>query len=756
MICVKCKKRTAVVFVSRPQPNGEVKNEGYCLVCAKELKLAPVDDLMKQMGITDDQLESISDEMTEFASQMEQEGFVPGGAASMNLFNNIQMDATEDDKKSQKGKKDKKNKNNEPEEKKTKFLSLYCQNLNEKAAAGKFDKIIGRDKELLRVIQILSRRTKNNPCLIGEPGVGKTAIAEGLAIKIVEGKVPAKLADKEVWLLDLTALLAGTQFRGQFESRIKGLIEEVKSLGNVILVIDEVHNLVGTGDAEGSMNAANMLKPALSRGEIQVIGATTLNEYRKYIEKDAALERRFQSVMVEEPSLEDAEKIIAGIKEYYEKFHGLKLPMQLVKKAVIWSERFINDRYLPDKAIDLIDEACSAAGLNKKEIDELFKIRKEIKALEEKIIELETPSEENSELDYEKITKAKAELVKKQVSEKKLAETVDGFEVTEEDLANVIELWTGIPAKKISGGELAALSKLEENLKAKIIGQDYAVEAISKAVIRAKAALIPRQRPVSFIFTGPSGVGKTELTKTLATELFDLPDSLLRFDMSEFMEKHAVSRLIGSPPGYVGYDEAGQLTEKIRRRPYSVILFDEIEKAHPEVLNILLSILDEGRITDAHGRSVDFRHTIIIITSNAGSEIKGQGIGFNKSTADLSREKAEKSLKSFMRPEFLNRIDEIIVFDPLKHEDFDKIAELILTEQKNALKEKGIELCWTEDVVKLLSDKSYSEEYGARNTRRTVLKEIENRLIDELLRIGETFTKASFSVNNGEITLKTE
>ncbi|MBR2327813.1 MAG: ATP-dependent Clp protease ATP-binding subunit [Clostridia bacterium] len=757
MLCVKCKKRTAVVFVQRPGQNGEVQNEGYCLVCAKEMGIKPVDDLMKQMGISEDQLEELADEMTELTSQMEEEGFTPGGAAPMPFFKNLSLTAASgDEKKTDKKKKDKNGKEEAKDEKKTKFLSAYCQNLNDKALSGKLDRIIGRDKELTRVIQILSRRTKNNPCLIGEPGVGKTAIAEGLALKIVGGNVPAKLADKEVWLLDLTALLAGTQFRGQFESRIKGLIEEVKTLGNIILVIDEVHNLVGTGDAEGSMNAANMLKPALSRGEIQVIGATTLNEYRKHIEKDAALERRFQPVMVEEPSVEDAKEIIAGIKEYYEKFHGLKLPAPLVAKAVIWSERYINDRYLPDKAIDLIDEACSAAGLKKKEIDELFRIRKELTLLEEKLSSLENPPEDaKAELDYEQITKVKAELVKKQVREKELAEIVDTFEVTEEDLAGVIELWTGIPANKISGGELARLVSLEDNLKAKIIGQDYAISAVTKAVKRAKAALVPRMRPVSFIFTGPSGIGKTELAKCLASELFDLPDSLIRLDMSEFMEKHAVSRIIGSPPGYVGYDEAGQLTEKIRRRPYSVILFDEIEKAHPEVMNILLSILDEGRITDAHGKTVDFRHTVIIMTSNAGSEIKGQGIGFNKTSDDLAREKAERSLKQFLRPEFLNRVDEIIVFNPLSRENFKEITAVILNEQKKALSERAISLCWTDEVVTLLAERSYSEEYGARNTRRIVLKEIEDRLVDEVIQNGESFTKASFFVENGEIKLTT-
>ncbi len=749
MLCVKCKKRTAVVFIQRPNEKGEIVNEGYCLVCAKEMKLKPVDDLMKQMGIPDDQLEAIADEMTEVANQMEEEGFTPGGAAPMPIFNNFRMSGKEQkDKKTSADKK-----GEDVPEKKTKFLSAYCQNLNEKALSGKMDRVIGRDKELTRVIQILSRRTKNNPCLIGEPGVGKTAIAEGLAMKIAEGKVPAKLSEKEIWLLDLTALLAGTQFRGQFESRVKGLIEEVKALGNIILVIDEVHNLVGTGDAEGSMNAANMLKPALSRGEIQVIGATTLTEYRKYIEKDAALERRFQPVMVEEPSIEDAEKIIAGIKEYYEKFHGIKLNENIVRKAVLWSERYINDRYLPDKAIDLIDEACSAAGMAKKEIDELFTVRKELKELEERLSALENPTEEGAELDYEQITKVKAELVKKQVREKELAEKVDTFEVTEDDLANVIELWTGIPAKKISGGELARLSGLEEALRSHVIGQDYAVKAVANAVKRAKAALVPRERPVSFIFTGPSGVGKTELAKRLSNELFDLPDSLIRLDMSEFMEKHAVSRIIGSPPGYVGYDEAGQLTEKIRRRPYSVVLFDEIEKAHPEVMNILLSILDEGRITDAHGKTVDFRHTVIIMTSNAGSEIKGQGIGFNKTTKDLAKEKAEKSLKQFLRPEFINRVDEIVVFDPLSKDSFEKIAALVLNEQKTALSERGIALSWSDDVVRKIAESSYSEEYGARNVRRTVLKEVEDRLVDEVLKNGETFKKADFTVENGEIKL---
>ena len=649
MVCSRCKKRAAVVFITRMEGEKTI-NDGLCLVCAKELGIKPVGDLLDKFGITDDDMEQMDQQLGELmnlAETGEEEDFTPGGAATFpflqNLFGSSDKDAAQETSAASVQDPDKAEKK---KQKKRKFLSQYCTDLTERAREGKLDRIIGRDQEIYRVVQILSRRTKNNPCLIGEPGVGKTAIAEGLALRIVSGNVPPRLLTKEIHLLDLTALVAGTQFRGQFESRIKGLIEEVKAEGNIILFIDEVHNLVGTGDSEGSMSAANILKPALSRGEIQVIGATTFNEYRKHIEKDAALERRFQPVTVEEPSIEDSTKMLIGIKHYYENYHGVRITDELVRRAVILSERYITDRFLPDKAIDLLDEACATASLKNTaaaQYDELQRRAAELKKDEEAQMAAEA-------IDYEKLANTRAELMKVEQESDDLREAATQAPVTMDDLAGVIELWTGIPASKIRENELAKLAHMEEHILAKIIGQDEAVALVSAAIRRSRVQISPRRRPASFIFVGPTGVAKTELVKVLATELFDTPETLIRLDMSEFMEKHAVSRIIGSPPGYVGYDEAGQLTEKVRRKPYSVLLFDEIEKAHPDVLNILLQILDEGRVTDAHGRVVNFENTVIVMTSNAGSQFRENLMGFGKSDAQASRDKAEKALSDFLRP----------------------------------------------------------------------------------------------------------
>lgn len=744
VMCSRCKKRAAVVFITRMDGN-EQKNEGLCLKCAKELNLPNVDGIMKQLGLNDEDLDTISDQVDEMFSEMDDSDFTPGGAPSMNFFSNMlgkmqnqaasddgamdvpkeNIDAAEDGKK---GAKDKK----APKGEKLKYLPIYCQNLTQKAREGKLDHVVGRDKEMLRVMQILNRRTKNNPCLIGEPGVGKTAIAEGIAQKIVQKDVPAKLADKELYLLDLTSLVAGTQFRGQFESRVRGLLDEVKRVGNVILVIDEIHNLVGTGgDQDGSMNAANMLKPALSRGEVQVIGATTLNEYRKHIEKDAALERRFQPVMVNEPSIEDTIEILKGIRDHYETFHNIKIPVLILERAVELSERYVNDRFLPDKAIDLIDEACSNATLKNPKYSELFHCVQDLKTARAEIEGLEN-IEEKTEADYARIAQIKANECRLAEQEKKLNDELNTVCVTFDDLATVIELWTGIPATTIQASENEKLRHLEDALKKRIVGQDRAISAISAAVRRSRLSLVPRKRPVSFIFTGPTGVGKTELVKVLSKELFNSPETLIRLDMSEFMEKHSVSRIIGSPPGYVGYDEAGQLTEKIRRHPYSVILFDEIEKAHPDVLNILLQVLDDGKITDAHGRTVSFEHTLIVMTSNAGSNMKGGIAGFNKTTSLLSEEKSKKALSEFLRPEFLNRVDEIITFDPLPKELFPDIVKIYLGDLREGLKEKEISLECSEDAVNLLADLSYSAEYGARNVRRIVQREIEDAVVTQM------------------------
>ncbi len=737
MLCVKCKKRMAVVFVARME-NGTTKNEGYCLKCAKELGLAPVDDMLSKMGISAEEFDSISSEMMEM---MGEEGdFSEGGAQSMSLLGKMMGKNEEEvNEKPKDGKKPK-----------YKFLSQYCIDLTQRARDGKIDKVIGREEEIYRAQQILCRRTKNNPCLIGEPGVGKTAIAEGLASRIAAGNVPAKLRDKQVFLLDLTALIAGTQFRGQFESRVKGLIEEVKKIGNIILVIDEVHNLVGAGESEGSMNAANMLKPALSRGEIQVIGATTLNEYRKHIEKDAALERRFQTVMVEEPSIDDAMAILRGIKEHYETFHNLTISEDIIRKSVTLSERYVTDRYLPDKAIDLLDEACANAALKNKAFDALYDLEKQVTATEEKIAALkELPTEQMTDETYKELAENQAELLRI-TAQRDVAKEQSLSTVTLEDLARVIELWTGVPTGKIIQSETDKLRDLEQVLGAKIKGQDEAIAAIAAAVRRARAALTPRKRAVSFIFTGPTGVGKTELVKVLAKELFDTPETLIRLDMSEFMEKHSVSRIIGSPPGYVGYDEAGQLTEKIRRKPYSVVLFDEIEKAHPDVLNILLQILDEGRVTDAHGRTVSFEHTVIVMTSNAGSQIGGTAAGFGASVHTRSKEKAMKALSDFLRPEFINRVDEIVVFNPLPQSVFADIAEGFMNELRDGLEEQGIVLTWDDTALAYIAKESFSEKYGARNVRRYVERQVEDRLVRHVFEVGR-FARAHVSSDGVEL-----
>ncbi len=762
--CSRCKKRPAVIFISKII-DGKTVPEGLCLNCAMEMNIGPIKQMMESMGITEEDVDSISEQFSSmFPDTDEEGGFEAGGSPTMpfmqGLFGDLANSLTvkneggENLPKSapvhaeQKGAGKKRNRQ---KEKKRKFLSLYCTDLTEKAKSGKIDNIIGRDKELERVVQILCRRSKNNPCLIGEPGVGKTAIAEALAQKIAEGKVPAKLADKEIHLLDLTALVAGTQFRGQFESRIKNLVDEVKYNGNIILFIDEVHNLVGTGDAEGSMNAANILKPALSRGEIQVVGATTFTEYRKNIEKDAALERRFQPVKIEEPSIEDATSILLGIKKYYEGYHRVRISDELVKKAVILSERYITDRFLPDKAIDLLDEACTCANLRNKAISDL-------EISERKLTELKEDEEdlmnESDAVDYEAIAKIKAEIVKCESDMSSLSEAANDNAVTESDIAKVIELWTGVPSSKIIESDLKKLAGLEEKLKSKVIGQDDAIKAVAAAIKRNRVQISPRRRPASFIFVGPTGVGKTELVKQLSTELFSTPETLIRLDMSEFMEKHSVSRIIGSPPGYVGYDEAGQLTEKVRRKPYSVILFDEIEKAHPDVMNILLQILDEGRITDAQGRTVNFENTVIIMTSNAGSEKKGGSIGFGKDKGEATKEKVMKALSDFLRPEFIGRVDEVAVFNSLTVEDYKKISDLLLNELKTSLKEKAIDLKWTDEVNVYLAEKSEGGTRGARDLRNLIRKEIEDSIANIIIDNADSPVSAiAVEVKEGKIVL---
>ena len=736
-LCSRCKKNVAVVFITRME-NGKNINEGLCLKCAKNLGLPQVNEMMQRMGITDEDLDNISNEMmSAFGGAENLEGIdAPDGDEEDGktatfpflgrLFGGQNGDAPAPADGAGRAERGKKN----DKAAKHKFLDSYCINLSQRARDGKLDAVIGRDEEIERVVQILNRRQKNNPCLIGEPGVGKTAIAEGLAQRIAAGEVPFKLRSKEVYLLDLTALVAGTQFRGQFESRMKGLIEEIRKLGNIILVIDEVHNIVGAGDAEGSMNAANILKPALSRGEIQVIGATTFNEYRKHIEKDTALERRFQPVTVNEPSMEDTLKILKGIAHYYESFHGVKIPDGILRQAVVLSERYITDRFLPDKAIDLIDEACSDMNLHDKNINRRMELRRELDdyAKERELLEAET---ENP--DFERLAELKSLELQAQSELDGLCAQGDP-ELTMDNLARVIELWTKIPASRIREAEFKRLSELADRLKKHIIGQDEAVDAVAAAIRRGRVGISPKHKPVSFIFVGPTGVGKTELVKQLAADLFDSPDSLIRLDMSEFMEKHSVSRLVGSPPGYVGYDEAGQLTEKIRRKPYAVILFDEIEKAHPDVLNVLLQILDDGEVTDAHGRKVNFENTVIVMTSNAGSDRKEGSVGFGRSVSEQNRERIMKALGEFLRPEFINRVDEIICFNRLDEKNFVAIACIMLDELAASLKEKGFIFTYDDAVAAYLANKSYSLTYGARNLRRTIQKELEDviatRIID--------------------------
>ena len=759
LMCDRCHKRIAMVFITKME-NGVPKKQALCLKCARELGMDPTKDLATNFGIDEKQLEAMSEEISNMMADSPDGDFSLGGALSLDpdnkIFDEIQGGEDENQPAENNEKHDGK-KRGEPKNTphKTRFLGQFCKNLTKAAAEGKLDNVIGREKEVERVLQILSRRTKNNPCLIGEPGVGKTAIAEGIAIKIANKEIPAKLANKQIYLLDLTALIAGTQFRGQFESRVKGLIEEVKAIGNIILVIDEVHSLVGTGDAEGSMNAANMLKPALSRGEIQVIGATTLKEYRKYIEKDAALERRFQPVMVNEPSIEESIEMIRGIKAYYEKFHNIKIPMLIAERAVEMSERYVNDRFLPDKAIDLIDEACSNAVLKNPIYDEFFKLGERLNTVKKEAEALEA-KEEKEEADYQLIAEARSEELRLKAAYDELSEKITECTVTFDDLAAVIELWTGIPASKIKEGEYAKLRGLENELKKHIVGQDTAVEAVANAVKRGRISLVPRKRPVSFIFSGPTGVGKTELVKVLASELFNSPETLIRLDMSEFMEKHAVSRLIGSPPGYVGYDEAGQLTEKIRRKPYSVILFDEIEKAHPDVLNILLQILDDGILTDSHGRKVSFEHALIVMTTNAGSNIRGGEVGFNKSVSVVSAEKTKKALREFLRPEFLNRVDEIITFNPLGKELFADIVKIRLEELRSGLVEREIELVYDDAVLNVLADMSYSSEYGARNVRRIVQKEIEDKVVSVMCESDMIPKKITVSADGEKLKVEVE
>ena len=737
-LCTKCKKNIAVVFITKIE-NGVTMNEGYCLKCARSLGVPQIEQAVKQMGFSDEDLDNLSDEMSSMFGQIDQgdadDDEMDSQTATFPLLNQLfgsnnppaqpnhpAARKEEPSKEKESGEKSKTNK-------KHKFLDSYCMNLTSRAKEGKLDKVVGRDVETERVIQILNRRQKNNPCLIGEPGVGKTAIAEGLAQRIAAGDVPYKLRDKEVFLLDLTSLVAGTQFRGQFESRMKSLIGEIKECGNIILVIDEVHNLVGAGDAEGSMNAANILKPALSRGEIQVIGATTFNEYRKHIEKDAALERRFQPVSVAEPSIEEACQIMQGIGKAYADFHGVTISPEIARQCVVLSERYITDRFLPDKAIDLLDEACSDVNLRCKEISELAELRKERDDYE---LELQMLTEDTENEHYERLAHIRSKLCQIAAKIEDL-EQVPPPAVTMENLARIIELWTKIPASKIKAQEYEQISGLKERLKKHIVGQDEAVDAVTRAIRRHRVGISAKKRPASFIFVGPTGVGKTELVKRLADDLFDSVDSLIRLDMSEYMEKHTVSKLIGSPPGYVGYDEAGQLTEKIRRKPYSVVLFDEIEKAHPDVLNVLLQVLDDGRITDAQGRTVNFENTIIVMTSNAGSEGGVGGMGFGRSQNDQTKEKTMKALRSFLRPEFLNRVDEIITFNHLSEENFLSIADIMLAELKQNLSERGLSLTWDDAIRDYLVKKAYSVTYGARNLRRTIQRDLEDPISEKII-----------------------
>lgn len=777
MLCTRCGKRPAVVFVSNNNSK-DAPTAGYCLTCAKELGIKPVEDLISKMGISDEDLENVQDQMNTLMNSMgdgdmsqlmeqlgadnlaeqmgdfakdgdgsEDDDFSHGAPAFPAFFNSMfggqNNNATNQDN-NKKGKKEKKEKNR-------KHINLYCEDLTRKAREGKIDRIVGRDSEIERVIQILSRRTKNNPCLIGEPGVGKTAIAEGLALRIAAGNVPQRLKNKEIQLLDLTSLVAGTQFRGQFESRIKGLVSEIKENGNIILFIDEVHSLVGTGDNEGTMNAANILKPALSRGEVQVIGATTFNEYRKYIEKDSALERRFQPVKVGEPTIAQSIDVIAGVKGYYEAHHRVIVDDDIVRKTVVLSERYITDRFLPDKAIDLLDESCACAALRNKNMERHDQLEDE----RQKLLIRKDALTNADEVNYEQLAEVNTSLARIDSDLKEIDPETLVSKVTEEDIAKVIELWTGIPASRIKENELSKLADLENELKKKIIGQDEAVKALASAIRRSRVQISPRRRPASFIFVGPTGVGKTELVKVLSKELFDTPETLIRLDMSEFMEKHSVSKIIGSPPGYVGYDEAGQVTEKVRRRPYSVLLFDEIEKAHPDVLNILLQILDEGRVTDAHGRTVNFENTVIIMTSNAGSASKDSALGFGKTEEDASKEKVMKALSEFLRPEFIARVDEVIVFNSLKKDDFVKIADLMLSEYVPTLEEKHIKFTFDEKVCQLLAEKSCNGASGARDLRNTIRREVEEKIANAMIEAGVGgVTAMHLTAENGEPVLQ--
>ncbi len=773
MMCSRCKKRPAVVFITSLQ-GAEKKNEGLCLVCAKELNIPQVDEYMKQMGITEEELEQISNQMMDL---MDGENFEMGGSGVLpqffqsmqNMFKN--PDASEEpdaasaevaevpdgeeppapastDGRSESPRRERRSKR----KKELKFLGNYCTNLSQRAADGELDAIIGRDREIERVIQILSRRTKNNPCLIGEPGVGKTAIAEGIAQHIQAGDVPAQLKDKKVYLLDLTSLVAGTQFRGQFESRVKGLLSEVKQEGNIILFIDEVHNLVGAGNSEGAMNAANILKPALSRGEVQVIGATTFEEYRKYIEKDSALERRFQPVTVNEPNVEETIEVLNGIAKYYEAYHRVHISPAMLRLCAVLAERYITDRFLPDKAIDLLDEGCACTSLRSPEIKAYDELCKEKAALEEQ----EKQIGDETEVDYEKLAQVKGEKIRLQSRLDTAEKALEQVQVTSEDLSKVIELWTGIPAHKIAETEFTKLANLEDHLKEKIIGQDAAVDLLAKAIKRTRVQLSPRRRPASFIFVGPTGVGKTELVKVLATELFDSNEPLIRLDMTEFMEKHSVARLIGSPPGYVGYDEAGQLTEKVRRRPYSVILFDEIEKAHPDVMNILMQILDEGKIDDAQGRTVNFENTVICMTSNAGSTDKSIGVGFNRTETEVSKDKAMKGLREFLRPEFISRIDEVVVFRNLTKENFQKIAALMLDEMKQPLAEKNITVQYSDAALAAIAEEAYGKPYGARDIRLAIRQKVEDAVASLIIDSDGTLSTISIGAENGKIKVTGE
>ena len=769
MVCIRCQKRPAIIFIQRME-NGQMKQEGYCLHCARELHIKPVDDLMKQFGMSEQDLDNMENRMESMMEELGDsnplsmlmnmsgagedadaenmdENLVPGSNATFPLG------FTGTEKQDGEKKADRKNGKKPP---KRKFLDTYCENLTRKAREGKLDDIIGRDREIYRTIQILSRRQKNNPCLIGEAGVGKTAIAEGIAERIAKGQVPIGLRDKEIFLLDLTSLVAGTQFRGQFEQRVKGLLSEVKAAGNVILFIDEIHTITSAGESEGAMNAGNILKPALSRGEIQVIGATTFTEYRKYIEKDQALERRFQPVRVEEPSVADTLAVMNGIKRYYEQYHHVQVPAEVLSAVVTLSERYITDRFLPDKAIDLLDEACACCNLAHPVISEYLGMQKELDALKQEEAEMES-ADVNEAIDYERVAERKTRIAKLESELPAKQAAASEIQVTMDDVAKVIELWTGIPAVKIRETEFVKLAGLENALKQKVIGQDEAVHLVAQAIKRSRADLSGRRRPASFIFVGPTGVGKTELVKQLAEQLFDGPDPLIRLDMSEYMEKYAVSRMIGSPPGYVGYEEAGQLTEKVRRRPYSVVLFDEIEKAHPDVMNILLQILDEGKINDAQGRTVDFSNTVICMTSNAGSSDQSAGsLGFNKSDAQRSEEKTRKALAQFLRPEFLGRVDEVIAFKPLTEETLQGIAALMLDEYKPGMEAKGIAYSYTPAALKALVQKSQGGRFGARDLRRTIRKAVEDpaaeRLIDGTLASGGTLVVDADE--NGEIILK--